>query len=108
MYDIILATVIKGIVKVTRINNTNAILDNYIELSKRYIDSTIEIDVSNDINRGVIQFAPLLHYTDRQIVNEIIMPHRKKPISRYADYKIKDIKNIGGTYIESDLEISNS
>lgn len=87
---------------------TNAILDNYFEVSKRYIDSMIEIDVSNDINRGVIQFAPLLHYYDRQIVNEIIMPHRKKPISVYAETEIKDIKNTGGTYIESDLEISNS
>lgn len=86
---------------------TNAILENYIELTKEYIDSTIEIDVSDDLGKGIIQFAPLLHYDDRQITTEIIHPYRKKSLLGYENDKLKDMNNIGGQYISSDIEISN-
>lgn len=86
---------------------TNAILENYIELEKRYIDSLIEFDVNNELNRGVIQVIPLLHYSDRQITTEILHPYRKHGLNRYETRELQDFNNIGGKYISSDLEISN-
>ena len=86
---------------------TNAILENYIELEKRYIDSLIEFDVNNELNRGVIQVIPLLHYSVRQITTEILHPYRKHGLNRYETRELQDFNNIGGKYISSDLEISN-
>lgn len=87
---------------------TNAILESYIELHKTYITSLIELDVSNDLNRGAIQFLPLLHYSDRLITTEILQPYRKHRLSRYENDELEDFDNIGGKYIESSLEINNT
>lgn len=86
---------------------TNAIIDNYIELTKRYVDSLIEFDVSDDLTRGQIQIIPLLHYDDRQITTEILRPYRKDRLNKYPDKKLEEFNNIGGKYISSELEIIN-
>ena len=86
---------------------TNAIIDNYIELSKRYVDSLIEFDVSDDLTRGQIQIIPLLHYSDRLITTEILRPYKSHRLNKYTDDELLSFNNKGGKYISSSLEIIN-
>ncbi len=84
---------------------TNTELINYIDLSKRYVDSIISTGNIIDINHDKGQYIELLHYKDRIINDTVIYPYRKNEIVGISEETIKSKQNIGGSFVSSSLEI---
>lgn len=86
---------------------TNTELINYITLSKKYIDSIISTGNIMDIDKNQAQYIELLHYEDRMIHDSIIYPYRKNEIEAINKETIESKQTLGGSFIESSLDITD-